>query len=92
LSDRKKERKLQESWENLRNTPWKVYRERQAMLQRIDITIKFIDSKKEPLIQIADFISGVIYGVYKGDQTFFKENLERFFPEGNRTYRLLHIR
>ena len=62
------------------------------MLQRINPTIKFLDSKKEPLIQIADLISGIIYGVYMGNQIFFKENMKKLFPEGNQTYGVLHIR
>jgi len=91
LSSRKQESRIQKAWENVRNEPWPTNRKRQAMLYRVAPTIKFLDSKKEPLVQIADFISGVIYGASRGGEGFLIESWDNFFPEGLRTTNLLHV-
>lgn len=72
LGSKKEQNRLQESWVQLRNNPVqkknnpKYFR----MTQRINETIKFLDSSQEPVIQIADFLSGVIWAAAEGDESF----------------------
>lgn len=91
LGSRKQESRIQITWEKVRNEPWSANSERQSMLYRIAPTIEFLDSKNEPLVQIADFISGVIYGASRGGEGFLIESWDNFFPEGLRTTNLLQI-
>lgn len=72
LGSKKEQERLQTSWKNLRNNPIqkKKFPEYFKMTQRISGTIKFFDSSEEPAIQIADFLSGVIWAAAEGDQSF----------------------
>jgi len=83
LTDIKREVKRQVSWEQIRKNQPKV--------QRIAHTIRYLDSKTEPLIQVADFVSGVIYRAVNEDMEFLNGFFDQYFPEGLRTYKLLRM-
>lgn len=91
LGSRREEVHRQAAWEQLQNDPWPVNPENQSILWRIAPRIRFFDSKREPLVQVADFISGVIYAASIGDEEFVISSWDEFFPEGSQTYKLLHV-
>ena len=91
LGSDKEQARRQADWEQMRNGDWPVEPDNQSRMQRIAPTLRFLDSKAEPLIQIADFISGVIWAASEGDDEFLQKALDKYFPGGRRTYALLHI-
>lgn len=91
LGSRNEEARRQADWEELRDGVWAVKPEKQAIVRRIAPTLRFFDSRAEPLVQIADFVSGVIWAASEGDEGFLLRLLREFFPEGRRTYKLLHV-
>jgi len=77
-SETEQDRK-QKAWIELRdNNPDKNIR---RMMKRISPTIKFFDSKKEPIIQIADFVSGVIWAASEGDEKYLLHKLGSYFGQ-----------
>ena len=72
LGSEKEQSRLQESWVQLRNNQIQKNNNPNyfKMTQRINENIKFLDSSKEQAIQIADFISGVIWAAAEGDELF----------------------
>ena len=90
LGSQKEEIRKQSEWLQLRNNKWPVNSENQVFLKQILPTIKFLDSKKEPLIQVADFISGVIWAASEGDDEFLLNAFNKYFPSGPTTYTLIH--
>jgi len=91
LGSREEEARKQASWEQLRDGPWPVKPENQALMRRIAPTLRFPDSRTEPLVQIADFVSGVIWAASEGDEEFLLSFLNEYFPKGPRTYALVHV-
>jgi Protein of unknown function (DUF3800) len=91
LGSRTDEARKQASWSELRDVPWSLVTENQAKLQRIAPTIYFFDSKTEPLIQIADFISGVFWAASEGDEQFLMQNIDKYFPSGPKTFMFITI-
>jgi hypothetical protein len=91
LGSRAEEARKQADWENLRDGEWPVNPENQALLKRIASTLSFFDSQAEPLVQIADFVSGVIWAASEGDEQFLLEALDEYFPRGPDTYTLLKL-
>ncbi len=91
LGSRQEEARKQATWERLRNGVWAVKTEYQAMLRRIATTLRFFDSGIEPVVQIADFVSGVIWAASEGDEHFLRSLIEEYFPRGPRTYSLVHV-
>lgn len=91
LGSRVDEARKQTSWSELRDIPWALVTDNQARLQRIAPTLYFFDSKAEPLIQIADFISGVFWAASEGDQQFLLQNIDKYFPSGLQTFMLIKI-
>jgi len=89
-SENEQDRKQQE-WLRLRDGDWPVNPEYQLLLKPIASEFRFVDSKDEPIIQIADFISGITWAASEGDEFFLLKTLEKFMPKGKRTYRLLKI-
>lgn len=86
LGSRKEEARWQESWARMRNEPWPAYIENQKTLKRIAAQLKFFDSVDEPLIQVADFISGVLWAASEGDEEFLLRVFREYFPWGKDTY------
>ena len=91
LGSKKEQDKKQEDWTRLRDVEWPVNPENQKLLRSIASDFKFFDSKSEPIVQIADFISGVTWAASEGDEIFLLETLEKYMPQGQRTYRMLKI-
>jgi hypothetical protein len=91
LGSRKEETRKQASWKYLRDAEWPIQSEHRATLQRIAPTLQFFDSKVEPVVQIADFISGVAWAASEGDEEFLLEFLDKFGRAGGRTFRILNI-
>jgi hypothetical protein len=91
LGSQTEEQRRQDSWQQLRDGEWKVKPENQKLLKRISPKIKFLDSEKNSLVQVADFISGVIWAASEGDEVFLLQALSKYFPSGPRTYTLLRI-
>lgn len=91
LGSRQEEARKQATWKQLRNGVWAVKTEYQAVLHRIASSLRFFDSEAEPLVQIADFVSGVIWAASEGDEQFLRTLLEEYFPRGPRTYSLVHV-
>jgi hypothetical protein len=85
------EARRQIEWERLRNGDWKVEpKNNQERLHRIAPALRFLDSKTEPLVQIADFVSGVIWAASEGEDEFLLKTFDKYFPGGRPTYGLLH--
>lgn len=91
LGSRAEERRRQDSWQQLRDGEWKVTPENQKLLKKISPQIKFLDSQMSPVVQIADFISGVIWAASEGEEIFLRQALDKYFPTGPRTYTLLRF-
>jgi hypothetical protein len=91
LGSRKEEARRQESWRRLRDDPWPLDRDRQALLRAIGPSIRFFDSRKEPVVQLADFVSGVIWAAAEGDESFLRSSLQEYFPMGRHSYSLLSV-
>jgi hypothetical protein len=91
LGSQAEEQRRQDSWQQLRDGEWKVHPENQKVLKRISPDIKFFDSQTTPLVQVADFISGVIWAASEGDEVFLLQALSKYFPTGPSTYTLLCI-
>jgi hypothetical protein len=60
-------------------------------LKRIAEPIAFLDSAHEPMVQIADFVSGVIWAAAEGDEAFLLLYLRDYFPWGKRTYTFMYL-
>jgi hypothetical protein len=91
LGSQKEQNRKQKEWLELRNVEWPVQPETQLLLKSIAPKFKYFDSKTEPVIQIADFVSGIIWAASEGDEIFLLKNLNRYVLNGKRTYRLLKI-
>lgn len=91
LGSAAEEKRRQESWAQLLCIEWKVNPENQQVLKRISPQLKFLDSSTNPLVQVADFISGVIWAASEGDDKFLYNALEKYFPHGPNTFTLLHL-
>jgi len=91
LGSEAEEQRRQDSWRQLRNGEWKVKPENQKVLKRISPEIEFRDSRTTPLVQVADFLSGVIWAASEGDEIFLLDALSKYFPTGPETYTLLRL-
>jgi hypothetical protein len=91
LGSEAEEQRRQDSWRELRDGEWKVNPENQKLLKRISPQIKFLDSSTNSLIQVADFVSGVIWAASEGDEVFLLQALSKYFPTGPETYTLLRM-
>lgn len=65
--------------------------DKQRLIERVSTTIHFLDSKEEPLIQMADFVSGVIWAAVEGDEQYLIHRLMDYAPGGKRTYGIAFI-
>jgi hypothetical protein len=92
LGSRQEESRKQANWDQLRNDPWPGAAEHQAIARRIAPTLRFFDSRTEPLVQIADFISGVIWAASEGDEEFLLNSLKEYFPMGPRSFSLINLK
>ncbi len=63
----------------------------QKIVKRISPQIRFYNSKNEPFVQIADFVSGVIGASAEGDNRFFEPFIEKYAPGKRRTYGILTL-
>lgn len=72
LGSRQEEFRVQNSWDSTLSSEQykKNFPEHHQMLQRINSKIKFLDSSKETSVQLADFLSGVIWAASEGDEEF----------------------
>lgn len=92
------EKERQESWSNQlqkireREIPEELYQNLQKLLC-IDERITFLDSQKYEIIQIAEFISGVIWNASEGDEEFLA-NFEKEYGRKAESFGLgiLHIK
>jgi len=91
LGSRKEEERKQASWQNLRDGERPFNPQNQAMLKNIKPELLFFDSQKEPIIQIADFVSGIVWAASEGDEEFLLQEIKRYTDNGKRTFRLLNI-
>ncbi|MCA9964752.1 MAG: DUF3800 domain-containing protein [Anaerolineales bacterium] len=48
--------------------------------------LSFFDSSQKPIIQVADFVSGVIWAAAEGDSWFLRKHLEKYTLGRKRTY------
>jgi hypothetical protein len=90
FGSREEEARRQADWVRLRDGDWSLNPENQVVLQRIAPALKFFDSQTEPLVQIADFVSGVIWAASEGDDEFLLSTLTTYFPKGPHTCTLVH--
>jgi hypothetical protein len=91
LGSEGEERRRQEAWQQLRDGEWKGNPRYQKVLKRMSRQIKFLDSRANPLVQVADFVSGPIWAASEGDQSFLLRALHKYFPTGPSTYTLLGV-
>ncbi len=79
LGSKTEQDRKQKDWIELRNH--NINKKNQRMTKRILPTIRFFDSRKEPIIQIADFISGVIWAASEGDEEYLIHKFENYFGQ-----------
>jgi hypothetical protein len=91
LGSRKEEARWQASWDHMRDGEWPLPEEHRAALRRISPELLFLDSRVEPLVQVADFISGIVRAASEGDEEFILRYLHRYAESGGRTFRILNI-
>ena len=91
LGSRREESRKQTSWQQLRDGEWPIKTRHQRMLRWVERELRFLDSATEPLVQAADFVSGVIWAAAEGDEEFLLSSLESYFPTGPRTFTLLPV-
>ncbi len=77
LGSKKEQSRKQKSWDTLRKNIPTQYKEE---IFRIKPEIKFFDSKNEPIIQVADFVSGVIWAASEGDEEYLMRFFHDYFP------------
>ncbi len=81
----------QTSWQELRDGEWKVNPDNQKLMKAISPELRFLDSRRSQLVQVADMISGVIWAASEDDEEFLRDILERYFPLGTSSYTLVNI-
>lgn len=88
LGSRKEEERWQGYFTAFRNAIQKAPPsvKHRKIVMRIKPEIKFYNSATEPFIQLADFVSGVIWATSEGDDLFFSQLLEKYAPNRQRTY------
>lgn len=91
LGSRAEEDRRNEEWQYLRNEPWPTGNENQHKLRLISNEIRFFNSNDSPIIQIADFVSGVIWAASEGDEEYLLESLDDYFPFGHNSWNLLNF-
>jgi len=91
LGSEAEEKRRQDGWQELRDGEWQVKPEKRKVLKRISPRIKFLDSRTNSLVQVADFVSGVIWAASEGDEVFLLRALSKYFPGGPETYTLLRM-
>jgi hypothetical protein len=64
---------------------------RVRLVRKIDPHVQFKDSNESEVIQIADFVSGVIWAAAEGDTVFLEMLLEAYAPGGKRTYGIVIV-
>ena len=77
LGSKKEQERKQDSWSKLRNNNPNF--QHSELIKKINQRILFFDSKNEPIIQIADFISGAIWAASEGEEKYLLDNLECIF-------------
>lgn len=91
LGSRKEEARKQAAWERLRNEKWPIESSHQETLHRISPQLKFFDSQKESPVQVADFVSGVLWAAAEGDEGFLLNVFKEYFPWGRNTYTFMFL-
>jgi hypothetical protein len=91
MGSRAEERRRQQSWIELREGDWKVNPENQTLFKSISPEIRFFDSRRNALVQVADFISGVIWAASEGDDDFLLGVIEKYFPTGVPSFTLVQV-
>ncbi len=92
MGSQAEEKRHQDSWQELRNGEWKVNPENQKLLKAISPELRFFDSRRSNLVQVADMISGVIWVASEEDEEFLRHILEKYFPLGTSSCTLVNIR
>lgn len=91
LGSRSEEARKVESWKNLLEATQALNPRYQEWVQRISPNLKFFDSRVEPLVQVADFVSGVIWAASEEDEEFLLRTIRKYSDYNDRTYRLFKI-
>jgi len=91
LGSRQEEERKQASWTRIRDHKWPTQSLQQEKLKRIAPDLKFFDSKNEPLIQVADFISGVLWAAAEGDKEFLLKFFKEYFPWEENSYTFMYF-
>jgi hypothetical protein len=60
-------------------------------IESVNPSLSFFNSAEKPIIQVADFVSGVIWASSEGDDWFFRKQLEQFAPGRKRTYGIVFL-
>ncbi len=60
-------------------------------VEAISPQLSFFDSVQKPIIQVADFVSGVIWASAEGDNWFFSKLLEKYAPGRKRSYGIVFL-
>ena len=91
LGSKSEEDRRKNDWINLREGEWKINPENQKTIQRIHHDIVFLNSKDNGIIQIADFLSGVIWAASENDDEFLQLHIENYQKNNAPTYLLSKI-
>ena len=78
LGSRKEENGRQAEWDSLRSATHPRSPADQRAVNRISPRLRFCDSATEALMQIADFVSGVIWDASEGDEDFLLQLLDQY--------------
>lgn len=86
LGTRKEEKKLRTEFMNTFGDLSKLPKQNRVHVEKIDLNVKFFDSKIEPFVQLADFVSGVMWAASEGEEWFFLHSMEKYLRGKSRTY------
>ena len=87
LGSRKEESRWQAEWDALRSPTKARSPADQRAISRVSQCLRFFSSTAEPLVQVADFVSGVTFAASEGDESF----LLRLLDEYNHRWQTVHL-
>jgi hypothetical protein len=91
LGSRKEESRKEKQWQDVLGNLHFLDPKYSAWVRRILPDLKFFDSKVEPLVQIADFVSGLTWAASEEDEEFLVQFIREYSDVNGRTYRLVRV-
>lgn len=91
LSSQQEQDKLKTAFASTFNSLENLLPPLRSYVEAINPNLSFFDSLQKPIIQVADFVSGVIWASVEGDNWFFRKHLEEYAPGRKRTYGIVFL-